>query len=108
MVDTEEFRKILLDKKAELERRITNIGKHAGKPLDSDSKEASIELQNDEVLQGLDDEAREELLAIQKALLRIDKNTYSQCASCQETIPIERLRANPFSDTCIDCARAAD
>ena len=103
----QEFREVLLNKKEELLRRIHNISKHAGITLDQDAKEASIELQNDEVLQGLDEEARHELELIDKSLDRIEKGTYSKCCSCYEDIPLARLKANPFADRCIECAAAS-
>ena len=101
----EEFRKILLDKKAELEKRLKDIAERSAIPLDTDSGEASLELQNEEVLNGLDEEAREELHDIEIALRRLDNNVYNICVGCKETIPLARLKANPFCQRCIDCAK---
>ena len=98
----EAMRKTLLEKQAELESRIGRIGKHAGM-LDQNSKERLGELQNEPVLKALDVEAREELAAIEKALSRMDKGTYTICQDCGEDIPMRRLEANPFSETCMRC-----
>ena len=103
----QEFKEVLLGKKQELERRIKNIGKHQVLNEKS-SDEAAIEMQNDEVLQGLDDGARAELEAIDNALARIENQTYDICVGCGLKIPLKRLEANPFSKQCIDCAAGKD
>ena len=94
----------LTQKKEELERRLYKLSKHSGELLDPDSRERVSEIQNDQVMQVLDDEAREELAAIDLALKKIASNTYNLCTGCQETIPEKRLEANPLSLFCISCA----
>ena len=44
-----------------------------------------------------------ELEKIEKALAAMDAGTYGFCANCQKEIPVERLRAYPQADTCLDC-----
>lgn len=46
---------------------------------------------------------KSEIEKIEKALASMDKGTYGFCANCQKEIPLERLRAYPQADTCIDC-----
>ena len=38
------------------------------------------------------------LLAVNKALARINDETYGVCAKCKKPIPLERLRANPAAE----------
>jgi DnaK suppressor protein len=44
-----------------------------------------------------------DLEKIEKALASMDAGTYGICISCQKDIPIERLRAYPQADTCLEC-----
>lgn len=46
---------------------------------------------------------RDLLNKINDALYRIDQGTYGICAECNHEIPIERLQAIPYADTCIKC-----
>ena len=42
---------------------------------------------------------------IEAALARMDAGTYGICVSCGETISSQRLRALPYTNACIKCAR---
>lgn len=39
----------------------------------------------------------------EQAIARMDAGTYGQCSDCGEWITIERLRARPVAELCIDC-----
>ena len=43
------------------------------------------------------------LTKIEKSLERIERGRYGECESCGEEIGLERLRARPVADYCIDC-----
>ena len=43
------------------------------------------------------------LAKIEKSLERIERGRYGECESCGEVISMERLRARPVADYCIDC-----
>lgn len=43
------------------------------------------------------------LLEINKALKRLEKDTYGICVQCKKEIPRERLEAIPSTQTCISC-----
>lgn len=102
----EDLKNVLLEKKAELELRLANIDKHSGVELDKDSSERAVQLENDEVLEGLGAEGQEELELVNKALERMAAGTYGTCISCQAKIPMPRLRAMPYTQLCIDCAES--
>lgn len=89
-----------------LSRRVDRISDDLRRTADRDWQERAIELQNDDVLEGLDDASRAEAAAIQAALRRIDAGTYGQCARCGRAIGDARLQALPFATTCVTCADA--
>lgn len=52
-----------------------------------------------------DEAMKSELEKVEKALTAMESGTYGFCTNCQKEIPLERLRAYPQADTCIDCDR---
>lgn len=50
-------------------------------------------------------QARDDLVALDGALARIDDGTIQTCAVCGNTIALARLLALPSARTCIRCAR---
>ena len=94
---------------ARLDQLLPQIGKieaHLASPLEKDSQERSLQLENDEVLGALDEAGRKELLQIRGALKRLDEGTYGTCDRCGEAIPAGRLKALPSAEHCIQCAEA--
>ncbi len=47
-----------------------------------------------------------QVLALKRALLRIEQGTFGQCEECGEDIAPNRLTADPAVRYCIDCAEA--
>lgn len=78
---------------------------HRETPLNADSEEQALELENLDVLFELDEASRRELYQINNALERLDNHEYESCVVCGQRIGAARLRALPYTDTCIDCAR---
>jgi RNA polymerase-binding transcription factor DksA len=72
---------------------------------DRDWTERATELENDEVLEGLDEIALKEIEQIRAALARIESGTYGTCAACGQGINAERLIAVPSASTCLACTR---
>lgn len=95
---------LLLTKKAELTERLDRITANVRRKLDADSKEQAKQLEDQEVVDALGNEAREELAKISAALMRLDNGTFGACANCGETIPADRLQAYPYAQECITCA----
>ncbi len=50
-------------------------------------------------------QARDDLVALDEALVRIDGGTDPRCAVCGGPIALDRLLALPSTRTCISCAR---
>ena len=52
------------------------------------------------------DQAKQRLLEIEAARIRVDEGTYGRCEVCGEPIPDRRLEARPVARTCVRCATA--
>jgi len=91
--------------KQKVTQRISSIDKdirHEG--MSADWTEQAVERENDEVLESLGNNAKQELVMIQAALKRIESGEYFNCRICGEEIPPARLEVLPFNSLCIDCA----
>ena len=88
----------------ELQRRVGAIEADLRAAHDPDSQERASELENDDVLQGLDEMSLAEARQIREALKRIADGRYGLCAGCGRTISPERLAALPTTTTCVSCA----
>ena len=102
-----DYKAQLLELKAEYENRIVGTELHlTGKngPLSQDFAEQAVELENEEVIEQLDNEAKQELALVNKALNKIDAGIYGACDECGESISEARLSALPQAEHCIKCA----
>jgi RNA polymerase-binding protein DksA len=100
----EGLRERLEHSKAELESRLDRITANVRQSLETDSKERAKQLEDSEVVDALGNEARVELKKIAVALKRMDKGTFGLCSGCGIQIDLDRLRAYPYANECIDCA----
>ena len=94
----------LEERLAELLGRVRKIEGDLGSTHDDDSQERASEIQNDEVLEGLDEIGRTEVRQIRNALNRIESGNYGICSNCGQPISAARLAAVPSTDTCVVCA----
>lgn len=78
--------------------------RHENEPLEKDSGEAAVQLENEEVLRGLLAEAEHERQLVAGALTRLEKGQYGVCTRCGEEIEAARLKAIPEAERCIKCA----
>ena len=103
-----EMKEVLLSKRQALEERLDKIqsSKKRDEPLDADSGERSLELENNEVVDALDAMEVKDLRLINAALEKIEGGGYGLCASCGESISLARLKALPFAPVCLECAQA--
>ncbi len=103
----EQIRIKLLKKRDEIERRLNKIDQdilHTNGAPNPDSEEQAVERANDDVLEGLGEIARSELEKINTALMSIERGEYGICVVCNKPIPLERLKAIPFTNHCVACA----
>jgi DnaK suppressor protein len=97
--------------RAQLEKQLARLVQRVGKiegdlrqSGDPDWPEQAIQVENDEVLKGLDAMSRAEAGRIRAALARIADGTYGSCATCGQPIGAERLDAIPSAITCRACS----
>jgi RNA polymerase-binding protein DksA len=106
-MNTEAVRKQLLELRNNYDKRIRAIDEdvhHKSEPVEKDFAEQATQRENDDVLMSLDDEARQTLIQIDRALFRLEEGNYGICAACGQAISAERLRVVPFAELCIECA----
>ena len=93
----------------EFSERIEALDKdihHKEEAVEKDFAEQATQLENSDVLNALDNEARAMVIQIDKALLRIQNKTFGICEICGSKINEKRLDAIPFTSLCINCAES--
>ncbi|MGB5336021.1 MAG: TraR/DksA family transcriptional regulator [Woeseiaceae bacterium] len=100
----EALRAVLNQKKEELSARLTKITANLRRGYEADSKERAKQLEDNEVVDALGNEARMEIAKISAALKRMDNGEYGICTECGQAIEDGRLQAYPYADECIECA----
>lgn len=111
-----EFRELLREQRD----RVLHAKRRGGEDLDDLAAARSAATADDEHdpegatlseewarLAGLDAESDVELTAIDRALARIDDDTYGVCDGCGKRIPLARLRVRPMASQCVSCASAS-
>lgn len=93
---------------AELEGRKARIDEDLDDPLDQDSSERAIELEDNVSLEGEAALVAREIASVKRALARIEDGSYGTCVRCGEEIAPARLEARPEAALCIACANAAE
>ena len=106
--DYAELRELMLAKREELTARLARLKENLTSGRSADSQEQAQELENFEVVDALGNEARLELSKIAQALEQMKHDSYGECLSCRQEIPLARLKAYLFADRCIRCATAEE
>lgn len=104
MNEYQEIAQRLREELAELMKRAQAVEDELSHPLDADSSEQAVDLEDDESLEGLGEVLRGQIRDIQQAMLRIDRGEYGTCAKCGGEIGLARLKALPTATRCIACA----
>ena len=102
----DQVRERLTRQLAVIENRHEKVDRDLHRLPDADSQERAQQAENDEVLEGLEAQTREEAEQIRAAIKRIDDGEYGTCVTCGEEIADGRLEALPFTPVCIGCAGA--
>lgn len=108
MPDTAAAKAHLEAQLAELEARASRIAEDLSEPLNADSSEQAVEMEDDASLEGQGALVAREIASVKRALARIEDGVYGECVRCGEDIAPARLEARPEAALCIDCARAAE
>lgn len=104
MINTEERRKQLLKRKAELTERLQAIEVELDSHQSRDWEELATEREGDEVLEGMGSSGQAELRQLEIALKRLDEGDYGYCAQCGDEIAAQRLDLLPTTPLCATCA----
>ena len=99
-MDPERARKLLADERARIERALARRGhQDTGEPADEvDPANLASELYQDELDEGLADDLRDELAAVERAEARLAAGTYGLSIESGKPIPDERLEARPTAE----------
>jgi DnaK suppressor protein len=107
MPSLEQFENQLKELRADYVKRRDAIHKdtwHTEEAVEKDFAEQVTQRENDDVLEALDDEARQAVNLIDNALLRIRAGEYGICVECGVDIPEARLEVLPYVEYCVNCA----
>ncbi|ADQ46198.1 transcriptional regulator, TraR/DksA family [Caldicellulosiruptor kronotskyensis 2002] len=114
--EIEMLKKLLLEKKSEVEEYLKNTKKnqianfsslYSNEVSNYDNHPADIasDLFEAEKNMSLKADMKRKLELIEKALSKIEKGNFGYCMSCKKEIPIERLLAIPYTEFCIECQK---
>lgn len=104
MKDPKHYKRILINRMAELGGRLDEIEEHLDEPMDKDFEERATEREDDEVLESLGQAGLAEIAMIKAALERIKHGEFGVCVNCGNDISEERLDAVPHAARCRNCA----
>ena len=116
-MDTERFRKILLDERDRVTLTVENLHEANSGSLEDETEEETYDNHladsatatlNREIDYTLEENSEHVLSGINEALDRIESGTFGSCARCGKQIGEERLEALPYATRCIDCQRLAE
>ncbi len=116
-MDTERFRKTLLDERERLSSTIEHLHVANSSSFEDETEEETFDNHladsatatlDREIDYTLEENAEHFLEAIDHALEQIENGTYGKCERCGREIAEERLEAIPHATRCIDCQRLAE
>lgn len=111
MLSVQDFREKLLAQRRELFRQAARTEDDL-LWLETDvEREAEERGQTEKLVQlldRLDERAKREIEAIDRALTRIEAGSYGRCERCGKQIPVARLAALPAAATCLACGEAGE
>ena len=99
-MDAERARELLTQERERIERALARLGpQDSGEPADEiDPANQASDLYEDELEEGLADDLREQLAAVERAEARLAAGTYGRSIESGERIPDERLEALPTAE----------
>jgi RNA polymerase-binding protein DksA len=108
-----QYKKMLLGIKEKIVSQIKQISSDASSPHKDASGDISghalhmadvaTDMYDREFSLGLASNDRELLYQVEEALQRIEDNTFGYCQECGKSIPLARLKAIPYTPTCMKC-----
>ena len=104
MPDTAAAKASLEAQLVELEGRQVRIVRDLAEPLNRDSSERAVELEDNDSLGRQAALIAREIASVKRALTRIENGTYGECVRCGAEIAPKRLEARPEAALCFECA----
>ena len=104
------FRRLLEGRKREIleeAERALGTNRSGGGALADPTDRASLESDRALILR-MRDRERKLLTKINEAFSRIESGVYGRCDECGDEIGIERLKARPVTNLCINCKSAQE
>ena len=103
-MDPARAEELLAAERARIERALARLGHQESGELsdDSDHADRASDLYQDELDEGLSDELREELAAVERAEARLRDGRYGLSIESGEPIPDDRLEARPTAELTIE------
>jgi RNA polymerase-binding transcription factor DksA len=103
-LDIAERKKLIEDRITELTTSLQRIEDDLEQPLPADLEDQAIDLEDDEVLEGIGRANAQEVRLLQNALKRIADGSYGIRGKCGEPISPARLDAVLYAMICRNCA----
>lgn len=106
----DKFKQKLLSLRNEYNKKIGAIDAdvhHKNEPVEKDFAEQATQRENDDVLNALNEDAKQIVGQINSALHRIETGEYGICSECGAEISEQRLKIVPYAALCINCAEKA-
>jgi len=98
-MDPERARELLAGERDRIERALARLGhQDTGEPAEDNPANLASDLYQDELDEGLADDLREELAAVERAEARLAAGTYGLSIESGEPIPDERLEILPAAE----------
>jgi DnaK suppressor protein len=98
-MDPERARELLAGERERIERALARRGhEDTGEPSEEDSASLASDLYQDELDEGLADDLRGELAAVERAEARLADGTYGRSIESGKPISDERLEALPTAE----------
>jgi DnaK suppressor protein len=103
-MDADRARELLTGERRRIERSLARLGPQGdSEPADEyDPANLAADLYQDEFDQGLAEDLREQLAAVERAERRLKEGTYGLSVESGEPIPDERLEAVPTAELTAD------
>ena len=103
-MDTDRARELLAAERDRIERALAQLRhQDTGEPADEfDPANLGSELYQDELDEGLGDDLREQLAAVERAEARLAAGTYGRSIESGQPIPDERLEAIPTAERTVE------
>jgi len=103
-MDPERARELVARERERIERSLVRLRhEDTGEPADEkDPANLASDLYQDELDEGLSDDLREELAAVERAEARLAAGTYGRSIESGKPIPDERLEALPTAERTVE------